>query len=178
MDALLKVVQTINLYLSDYILIAMLVVAGLFFTIKTRFVQIRCFGEGMKRVFGGFSLKGGKQKGKQTGGVGICAHTEALDVIAGGQKAPGKGDDGQVGTEHRRIGHAQGGGRGHGVIQSSLHHQTGNRQTGTGNNGRQHPGDPDIPNDPGLSRCSLAQQGRPPLRNAHIRGAQEQANAG
>ena len=63
MDALLKVVQTINLYLSDYILIAMLVVAGLFFTIKTRFVQIRCFGEGMKRVFGGFSLKGGKQKG-------------------------------------------------------------------------------------------------------------------
>ena len=63
MDALLKVVQTINLYLSDYILIAMLVVAGLFFTIKTRFVQVRCFGEGMKRVFGSFSLKGGKQEG-------------------------------------------------------------------------------------------------------------------
>ena len=49
MDALLKVVQTINLYLSDYILIAMLVGAGLFFTIRTRFVQVRCFGEGMKR---------------------------------------------------------------------------------------------------------------------------------
>ena len=63
MDALLKVVQTINLYLSDYILIAMLVGAGLFFTIRTRFVQVRCFGEGMKRVFGGLSLKGGKQEG-------------------------------------------------------------------------------------------------------------------
>ena len=63
MDALLKVVQTINLYLSDYILIAMLVAAGLYFTIRTRFVQVRCFGEGLKRVFGNLSLKGGKQEG-------------------------------------------------------------------------------------------------------------------
>ena len=63
MDALLKVVQTINLYLSDFILIAMLVAAGLYFTIRTRFVQVRCFGEGLKRVFGNLSLKGGKQEG-------------------------------------------------------------------------------------------------------------------
>ena len=45
MDALLKVVQTINFYLSDYILIFLLVGVGLFFSIRTRFVQIRCFGE-------------------------------------------------------------------------------------------------------------------------------------
>ncbi|MBO5210655.1 MAG: sodium:alanine symporter family protein [Clostridia bacterium] len=60
--ALLSAVQTVNAYLSDYILIFLLVGAGLFFTIATRFVQIRCFGEGMKKVFGNLSLKGGKSK--------------------------------------------------------------------------------------------------------------------
>ena len=63
MDALLKIVQTINMYLSDYILIILLVGVGLFYTIKTRFVQVRCFKEGMGEVFGNFSLNGGTQKG-------------------------------------------------------------------------------------------------------------------
>ena len=60
---LLKIVQTVNTYLSDYILIFLLVGIGLFYTIRTRFVQIRCFGEGMKKVFGNISLRGGKNKG-------------------------------------------------------------------------------------------------------------------
>ncbi len=60
---LLSVVNTINTYLSDYILIFLLVGVGLFYTIRTRFVQVRCFGEGMKKVFGKFSLRGGKQSG-------------------------------------------------------------------------------------------------------------------
>ena len=59
---LLSVVQTINAYLSDYILIVLLIAVGLWFSIKTRFVQVRCFGEGMKKVFGNLSLHGGKQK--------------------------------------------------------------------------------------------------------------------
>ncbi|MBQ9851578.1 MAG: sodium:alanine symporter family protein [Ruminiclostridium sp.] len=63
MDTLLTIVQKINFYLSDYILVVLLVGTGLFFTFKTRFVQVRCFGEGMRKVFGGFSLRGGKQKG-------------------------------------------------------------------------------------------------------------------
>ena len=63
MDSILKLVQTINMYLSDYILIVLLVSAGLFFSIKTRFVQVRCFGEGMRAVFGKVSLRGGKQEG-------------------------------------------------------------------------------------------------------------------
>ena len=57
---LLPIVQTVNAYLSDYILIFLLVGIGVFFSIRTRFVQIRCFGEGMKRVFGNISLRGGK----------------------------------------------------------------------------------------------------------------------
>ncbi|MBQ9151480.1 MAG: sodium:alanine symporter family protein [Clostridia bacterium] len=62
LDAALKVVQTVNAYLSDYVLIFLLVGIGIFYTIRTRFVQVRCFGEGMKKVFGNISLKGGKQK--------------------------------------------------------------------------------------------------------------------
>ena len=62
MDALLKLVQTANAYLSDYILIVLLVGVGLYFTIRTRFVQVRCFGEGMKKVFGNLSLRGEKNK--------------------------------------------------------------------------------------------------------------------
>ena len=62
MDALLKVVQTINFYLSDYILIFLLVGVGLFFSIRTRFVQIRCFGEGMRKVFGNLSMNGKTQR--------------------------------------------------------------------------------------------------------------------
>ena len=63
MDILLKLVQTINMYLSDYILIILLVGCGLYFSIRTKFVQVRCFKEGMSKVFGNFSLKGSKQKG-------------------------------------------------------------------------------------------------------------------
>ena len=63
MNELLKLVQTVNGYLTDYILIFLLVGTGLWFSVKTRFVQIRCFGEGMKKVFGSISLRGGKNEG-------------------------------------------------------------------------------------------------------------------
>lgn len=61
-EFILPIVQKVNAYLSDYILIILLVGAGLLFTFATKFVQIRCFGEGMKKVFGNISLKGGKNK--------------------------------------------------------------------------------------------------------------------
>ncbi len=63
METILKIVQTINAYLSDYILLFLLIGCGLYFTIRTKFVQVRCFGEGMKKVFGNFSMNGGKEKG-------------------------------------------------------------------------------------------------------------------
>ena len=61
-SALFPIVANINTYLSNYILIFLLVGVGLYYSIKTRFVQVRCFGEGMKKVFGNLSLRGGKQK--------------------------------------------------------------------------------------------------------------------
>ena len=60
--ALYPVVVNINNYLSSYILIFLLIAVGLWYSIKTRFVQIRYFGAGMKKVFGNISLKGGKQE--------------------------------------------------------------------------------------------------------------------
>ena len=63
MNNLLNIVKTINAYLSDYILIVLLIGIGVFYTIRTRFVQVRCFGAGMKEVFGKFSMNGGKHQG-------------------------------------------------------------------------------------------------------------------
>ena len=37
---LLEIVQTINAYLSDYILVFLLIGVGLWYTIRTRFVQV------------------------------------------------------------------------------------------------------------------------------------------
>ena len=62
MDVLYDIVVTINTYLSNYVLIILLVAMGLVFTIRTKFVQVRFFGEGMRRVFGEFNLFGGKKK--------------------------------------------------------------------------------------------------------------------
>lgn len=61
-NALLPIVQLVNGYLSDYVLIVLLLGAGLFFSFKTKFVQVRCFGEGMKKVFGNISLNGKKHE--------------------------------------------------------------------------------------------------------------------
>ena len=58
---LLPIVQKINGYLADYVLIFLLVGAGLWFTIKTGFVQ-RYLGQGLKSIFGNLSLKGDKQE--------------------------------------------------------------------------------------------------------------------
>ena len=46
-STLFPIVSKINEYLSSYILIFLLVGVGLWYSIRTRFVQVRCFGEGM-----------------------------------------------------------------------------------------------------------------------------------
>ena len=60
--ALYPVVVQINTYLSSYILVFLLIAVGLWYSIQTRFVQVRCFGQGMRRVFGSLSLRGGRQE--------------------------------------------------------------------------------------------------------------------
>ena len=60
--ALYLVVCDINTYLSSYILVFLLIAVGVWYSVKTGFVQVRCFGEGMRKVFGNLSLRGGKQE--------------------------------------------------------------------------------------------------------------------
>ena len=59
---LLGIVQKINAYLSDYILVFLLVAVGLTYSIRTRFVQVRYFGAGMKQVFGNLTLRGDRHE--------------------------------------------------------------------------------------------------------------------
>ena len=59
-DFLLNIVATANSYISTYVLVILLVGVGIFYTVKTRFVQVRCFGEGLGRVFGKSNKAGGK----------------------------------------------------------------------------------------------------------------------
>ena len=59
-SALFPIVTKINEYLSNYILVFLLLGVGLWYSIKTRFVQLRCFKEGWNSVFGNLSLRGKK----------------------------------------------------------------------------------------------------------------------
>lgn len=59
METLNNIVLTIQDYLSNIILIIALLGAGIWFSIRTKFIQVRGFKEGMRRTFGGlFSKKG------------------------------------------------------------------------------------------------------------------------
>ena len=62
-QAVYGVVCDINNYLSNYTLVILLVGCGLWFSIKTKFVQIRFFGDAWRSVFGNFSMRGGKHEG-------------------------------------------------------------------------------------------------------------------
>ena len=63
MDAVNNVIVQISDVVWNYLLLFLLVGTGIFFTIRTRFVQVRRFKKAWLRVFGGFSLKG-KKAGK------------------------------------------------------------------------------------------------------------------
>ena len=65
-EVLYPIVCKINEYLSNYILVFLLIGVGLWYSIRTRFVQVRCFGEAMKKTFGNLSLMGGAQDSGMT----------------------------------------------------------------------------------------------------------------
>ena len=53
METLNNIVLTIQNYMSNYVLIIALLSAGLWFSLRLGFIQVRGFGDGMKRTFGG-----------------------------------------------------------------------------------------------------------------------------
>lgn len=73
---LLPAVEQINSYLSDYVLFFLLAGVGIYFTLRTRFVQVRCLGEGMKLVFGGLSFR------KKSGSQGMSSFQALTAAVA------------------------------------------------------------------------------------------------
>ena len=104
----------------------------------------------------------------------IDALSGRKNIAIDGQEAAGKGNDGQVRSEDRGVGDTQCRGRRHRVVQVRLHNQAGYGQAGTGNQGRQHPRDADVPDD-SVVRCrAFLEQGGQTLSRGHMGGAREQ----
>lgn len=57
MSGVISLTEKINLFITDNILIFALLTAGIFLTVRTRFVQLRCFKEGIKNMFRGLFSK-------------------------------------------------------------------------------------------------------------------------
>ena len=77
---LLKVVGSINAFLADYLLLALLLGVGIWYTVKTKFVQVRCLGQGMKKVFGSVRLKGKKEKSGMSSFQAFATAVAAAEV--------------------------------------------------------------------------------------------------
>jgi len=60
MDQLAVLVSDISGFVWNNLLLYLLVLTGVLFSIRTRFVQVRHLGAGFKRMFGSFSLNGKK----------------------------------------------------------------------------------------------------------------------
>ena len=94
------IVNTVNTVLWDYALLFLLCGTGIFFTFRLKFVQIRKFGEGMKRVFSCFNLKG--EKADKGGMSSFQALTTAIAAqvgtgnIAGASTAIASGGPGAI----------------------------------------------------------------------------------
>ena len=60
MNIIESIVGFVNTVLWDYALLFLLVATGIFFSVRLGFIQIRKFGEGMRRLFGNFSMRGAR----------------------------------------------------------------------------------------------------------------------
>ena len=77
MELLLNFITKFNDVLWNSVLLFLLLGTGLYFTIRLKFVQVRRFGEGFKRIFGGLSLKG-----KKAGKDGMSSFQAVATAIA------------------------------------------------------------------------------------------------
>lgn len=77
MDAFNQLVLSVQNILAGYVLLVVLVGAGIWFTVKTGFVQIKEFGNGWRRLLGG--LGGGKKDGEG----GLSSFQAVTTAIAG-----------------------------------------------------------------------------------------------
>ncbi|MEG0895014.1 MAG: alanine/glycine:cation symporter family protein [Oscillospiraceae bacterium] len=78
MNFLNDVVLKINSLLADYLLIILLLGAGVYFTFRLKFIQVRKFGTGMKKLFSCFTLNG-----KEADKTGMSSFQALMTAIAG-----------------------------------------------------------------------------------------------
>lgn len=81
MEILTQFVNKASNFVSNNILLYLLLGSGILFTIRTRFVQVRKFGEGFRRLFSGFSLRG--EKAGKDGMSSFQAVTTAIAAQVG-----------------------------------------------------------------------------------------------
>lgn len=81
MDNLLDAVSRINGSLSDYVLIFLLAGTGMFFTFRTRFVQVRCFAEGWKNLFSRLSGGNGGLSSFQALATAVAAQVGTGNIV-------------------------------------------------------------------------------------------------
>ena len=77
----MNIVSTVNKFLWDELLLFLLCGTGVYFTLRLRCVQVRCFGTGVKRLLGSFSLNG--QKAGKDGMSAFQALTTAVAAQVG-----------------------------------------------------------------------------------------------
>lgn len=99
MEFLDSLVGQVNTLLWDNLLMYLLVLTGIYFTFRLRFIQVRKFGTGMKALFGNFSLNG-KHKGEGLSSFQALTTAIAAQVgtgnIAGAATAIAAGGPGAI----------------------------------------------------------------------------------
>lgn len=99
MEFLDSLVGQVNTLLWDNLLMYLLVLTGIYFTFRLRFIQVRKFGAGMKALFGNFSLNG-KHKGEGLSSFQALTTAIAAQVgtgnIAGAATAIAAGGPGAI----------------------------------------------------------------------------------
>ncbi len=100
MQIIETIVKNVNTVLWDYVLLFLLCGTGIYFTFRLKFVQVRKFGTGIKKVFSCFSLKG--EKADKSGMSSFQALTTAIAAqvgtgnIAGAATAIASGGPGAI----------------------------------------------------------------------------------
>ena len=61
-DSLLSVISIVTLYMFDYVLPFLLVAVGIWYSFQTKFVQVRCFFEGIRTIHKNMTFTGERQK--------------------------------------------------------------------------------------------------------------------
>ena len=78
MEKLLSLVQTVNSYLSDYVLMILLVGTGIFFTVRTKLIQRHLFyRKDLKKVIGEVTLNGKRHDSGISSFQALCAAVAA-----------------------------------------------------------------------------------------------------